>query len=139
MLELFIPPAFENNSDPFKQWVEDFLSWEWSQCDFEAHCLQRLHESWKEIGLTINIILGEEEDHILAETFGKLFLNNKKRVDSLIKRHSKLITQEALNEENDKEFRSIWPKLDWIIKVCCKTIDRICKRTLKEIENQQQT
>lgn len=132
MLELLIPDTYKDHNDPFIQWVQDFLSWEWSQCDFEAHCLQHYIELWKKRGINIQINSSDEEEHPMVVLFGEIYTRNKKRVDLLINRHTELIHVEEYSEENDVEFRDIWTKIDKVVIICCKTINKICSDILQK-------
>lgn len=124
--------SYQDHGDVFLQAVEDLLS-DWSSCDFEALGILRFTELWRQQGMAVDIDTWEDyEDNKLMEVFNGLFHRNKKRVNALIKRQRILIEEEELTDENDKEFREIWPRIDRVVKVCAKAIDRICERTLKE-------
>lgn len=129
---IFKIPEYMDHDDIFLQSVEDLLWGEWSACDFEALGILRLTDIWRERDMYVDIDTWEDyENNKLIETFQKLYNRNRERVNWLIRRQRVLIEDEELTEENDREFRAIWPKIDKVVKICAKTVDRICERTLK--------
>lgn len=126
--------CFEDFKDPFFQSIEDCLSGEEVLSDFESLCYLRLQDISNTEGMPIAFVYPEEEDddnHELTRVFSKLHLKNRYKVIKLIERHGELILDEILNDVNDREFRDIWPKIDLVIKICWKTIDRICNRVIE--------